>query len=156
MASLRVVAHPPPRQRSEPPGPRRRDRRDRRGRGLRGPLAPADVPLSLTRSEQFEELVLTSVSRLESRWAEQLEAIDVAVEDVPDPDLLSGSPAAPLGRSDRAAGDLPARIVVYRRAVEARARGQRARETLVHEVVVEGLAELLGLDPATVDPDSED
>jgi predicted Zn-dependent protease with MMP-like domain len=127
---------------------------------LRGPLAPADVPLSLTRSEQFEELVLTSVSRLEGRWAEQLTAIDVAVEDVPDPELLSGSSSASgapsLGRSDQAAGDLPARIVVYRRAVEARAQGRRARETLVHEVVVERLAELLGLDPAAVDPDSED
>jgi hypothetical protein len=46
--------------------------------------------------------------------------------------------------------------VVYRRAVEARARGVRARETLVHEVVVERLAELLGVDPETVDPEIGD
>jgi predicted Zn-dependent protease with MMP-like domain len=62
----------------------------------------------------------------------------------------------PLGRSEPAAGGEPARIVVYRRAVEARARNHRARETLVHEVVVEQFAELLGLDPDTVDPDADD
>lgn len=143
------MAHPPA-------GPRRRDRR---GRGLRGPLAPDGVPLALTRSEQFDELVRTAVSRLEQRWAPELAAIEVAVEDVPDPALPSAvSPAAPapLGRSDATVGDRPARIVVYRRAVEARARGQRAREALVHEVVVEHLAELLGVDPATVDPDGDE
>lgn len=149
---------------SAPAGPgsagplrRGRRRRDRRGRGLRGPLAPPGVPLSLTRAEQFDELVLTSLSRLERRWGAQLEAVEVVVEEVPDDD--ADSPAAapvPLGRSEAASGERPARIVVYRRAVEARARGQRARESLVHEVVVERLAELLGLDPETVDPDTVD
>jgi predicted Zn-dependent protease with MMP-like domain len=115
-------------------------------------LAPAGLPLALTRAERFDELVLTSISRLERRWGDQLEAIEVAVEDVPDPDAATPGPLV-LGRSEEAAGDRPARIVVYRRAVEARARGHRARETLVHEVVVERLAELLGLDPETVDPD---
>ena len=128
---------------------------------------PAESPLALTRSEQFDELVRTSLSRLDRRWAEQLDTIEVAVDDVPDPDAVGSdgdrpargtpeSPRATLGRSEQAAGDRPARIVVFRRAVEARARSQRARETLVHEVVVERLAELLGLDPATIDPDSED
>jgi predicted Zn-dependent protease with MMP-like domain len=116
------------------------------------------VPVSLSRSEQFEELVVSSVARLERRWGDQLDAIEVAVEDVPDPDLLP--PAVPpavavLGRTDEAADGRPARIVVYRRAVEARAGDVRARETLVHEVVVERLAELLGLDPAVVDPEGE-
>jgi len=107
--------------------------------------------------------VRNAVDRLERGWAQELQAIDVSVEDVPDParhpDLQPGSvpaPSTPLGRSDEADGDRPARIVVYRRAVEARVRGERARELLVHEVVVEALAELLGLDPATVDPDAED
>ena len=117
--------------------------------------------MSLTRSEVFDDLVRTAVARLQQRWATQLESIEVAVEDVPDPDHLhdptssaSAAPAA-LGRSVAATGELPARIVVYRRPVEARARGLRARETLVHEVVVERLAELLGLDPTAVDPDSD-
>jgi len=30
-------------------------RRDRRGRGMRGPLAPAEAPISRTRAERFDE-----------------------------------------------------------------------------------------------------
>jgi predicted Zn-dependent protease with MMP-like domain len=118
-------------------------------------VAPAAVPLSLTRAEQFDELVMTSVSRLERRWRDQLDAIEVAVEEVPDPDGGAGPPVA-LGRADEATGGRPARIVVYRRPVEARSTQRRVRESLVHEVVVEQLAELLGLHPATVDPDADD
>ena len=121
---------------------------------------PAGTPLALSRSEEFDDLVRSAIGRLERRWAHELDAIEVAVEDVPDPDLLTeqGAPSATslrLGRSEAAAGDRAARIVVYRRAVESRSRGQRAREALVHEVVVEQLADLLGLDPAAVDPDDD-
>ena len=132
--------------------PARRDRRDRRGRGLRGPLVPGDLPLSLTRAEQFDELVLTAVTRLERRWADQLAVIEVAVEDVPG----TAVEPVPLGRSEIATLDRPARLVVYRRPVEARARSRGAREDLVHAVVVDQLAELLGLDRTTVDPEVED
>ena len=137
-------------------------RRDRRGRGLRGPLAPTDVPVSLSRAEQFDELVVSSLARLERRWGEQLDGIEVVVADVPDvPDVPdTGTPGessgVPLGLAEPARGDQPARIVVHRRAVEARARGARAREMLVHDVMVQQLAELLGLDVAAVDPDAED
>ena len=165
--SLVAVAE---RVRAEPAGARgrgdgrrrRRLRRDRRGRGLRGPLAPKDLPLALTRAERFDELVLTAVTRLERRWSEQLSAIEVDVVDVPDKAADAagaagatddGEQPVPLGRSVAAEGGRPARIVVYRRPVEARTRGHRDRESLVHDVVVAQLAELLGLDPATVDPD---
>ncbi len=94
------------------------------------------------------------MDRLERRWAQELGSIEVTVEDVPDPSVPGAG--TPLGRSEEAAGERPARIVVYRRAVESRARGERARELLVHHVVVEALAELLGVDPDTVDPDVED
>jgi len=64
---------------SPPPGqPRRRKTRDRRGRGIRGPLAPAELPLSLTRAEKFDDLVLDAVERLEQRWP-QLAAVEFAV-----------------------------------------------------------------------------
>ena len=125
---------------------------------MRGPLAPGDLPVARTRAEQFDELVLAAVSRLESRWATELAAVEVLVEDVPDvtrPDPVEAAvpDEVPLGRTEPATLDDPARIVVYRRPVEARARGQRARELLVHDVVVEQLADLLGLDPGTVDPE---
>ena len=58
-------------------------RRDRRGRGLRGPLAPAAVPLSRTPSEAFDDLVLDAVEELEAHWAAELADVEFAVEDVP-------------------------------------------------------------------------
>jgi hypothetical protein len=44
-------------------------------------------------------------------------------------------------------------VVIYRRPVEGRAPGTRFRDAFVHDVVVELVAELLGLEPETVDPD---
>lgn len=136
----------------------RRRRRDRRGRGLRGPLAPSGVPVARSRAEQFDELVLASLGRLERRWSAELDAVEIVVADVPDvPDAGQATGpggAVPLGHAEPPSGGQPARIVVHRRAVEARASGQRAREALVHEVVVEALADLLGLSPQAVDPEA--
>ena len=134
--------------------------RDRRGRGIRGPLAPPDVPVTRSRSDQFDELVLDAVERLERRWADELRDVEVAVEDIPpatavgDPARASpGAPAVPLGQSLPAVAGRAARIVVYRRPVEVRAQSTRSRTALVYDVVVERVAELLGLPPHVVDPD---
>jgi len=128
-----------------------RRRRDRRGRGLRGSLLPGDLPGARSRSEQFDELVLDAVNRVSRLWGSQLQAVDVVVEDVPpaEPD------GVPLSLAEPASLDEPARIVVYRRPVESRAKGQQAREDLVHEVVVQAVAELLGLPLDVVDPDRD-
>ena len=127
--------------------------RDRRGRGLRGPLAPPEVPLSLTRSEQFDELVLDSVEQLERGWP-QLSGVEFAVEEVPPPgeEQLSSDPV-PLGRVVEAHAGEPARIVVYRRPLEVRAPVRAELGMLVHDVVVELVADLLGLDPEIIDPE---
>jgi len=137
--------------------------RDRHGRGLRGPLAPAESPLSVGRGEQFDELVLEAVDRVEQRWSESLRAVEFVVEDVPPPptpdaDVGAASaggfaPPVRLGRAFPSSAGKPARAVVYRRPIEGRAIGRRAREALVNDVVVEVVAELLGLEPETVDPD---
>jgi predicted Zn-dependent protease with MMP-like domain len=134
----------------------RQRHRDRRGRGLRGTLVPPGAPASRSRSERFDDLVLDAVERLEPSWEETLRTIEFAVEDVPPPPVDGPPPAVepvPLGRSHPAAGGQPARVVVYRRPIEARVSGERSRAALVHDVVVEQLAELLGLEPETVDPD---
>jgi len=128
-----------------------RRRRDRRGRGLRGSLLPGDVPGARSRSEQFDELVLDAVNRVSRLWGSQLQAVDVVVEDVPPAD----ADGVPLSLAEPASLDEPARIVVYRRPVESRAKGQQAREDLVHEVVVQAVAELLGLPLDVVDPDRD-
>lgn len=130
-------------------------RRDRRGRGLRGALAPPDSPLSVSRATLFDELVLDAVEHLEEMWAETLSTVEFAVEDVPPaPAGDSGGTELPvaLGRSFPAHGERPARVVVYRRPIEGRAPLAQARGALVHDVVVELVAELLGLEPETVDP----
>lgn len=135
------------------PGPGRR--RDRHGRGARGPVAPPELPIARTRAERFDDLVLEAVEHLEERWAPQLAGVEFAVEEVPP----VGGPApdaeedpVPLGRVLPAAGREPARVVVYRRPVEARAPGPALLGELVHDVVVEQVARLLGLDPEVVDP----
>jgi predicted Zn-dependent protease with MMP-like domain len=119
---------------------------------MRGPVAPPQVPLSASRAEVFADLVQDSVERLERRWP-QLTDIDFVVLEVP---RLEGKgwsdEAVPLGGTVPAREGQPARVVVYRRPVEIRTKGRDERAALVHEVVVEQVAELLGLTPETVDP----
>ncbi|MFD5701929.1 metallopeptidase family protein [Streptomyces lasiicapitis] len=147
----------PVQPRSTDPRPRRRDRH---GRGMRGPVAPPQVPLSASRAEAFTDLVQDSVERLERRWP-QLTEIDFLVLDVPptsggvgegggDDDWGAGT--VPLGGTITASEGRPARVVIYRRPVEIRTKGRDERAALVHEVVVEQVAELLGLSPESVDP----
>ena len=157
-------------------------RRDRHGRGLRGALAPPDVPLYRTRTERFDDLVLQAVARLEPQWEAHLSGVEFAVEEIPPLDeaadggrgpvplsrLEPGSPrsqppgrggdrpdgpAAPgADRTDGAAGADPPRIVVYRRPLMARADDEEELGELVFDVVVEEFARMLGLDPKDVDP----
>ncbi|MDF2260400.1 metallopeptidase family protein [Streptantibioticus ferralitis] len=130
-------------------------RRDRHGRGMRGPIAPPQVPLSVSRSDAFDDLVRDAAERLERRWP-QLAEVEFAVQDVPPTNAdTPDDDVVPLGRliSAGASGKGPRnRIVVYRRPVEIRAKGRDERALLVHEVVVEQVAELLGLSPENVDP----
>jgi predicted Zn-dependent protease with MMP-like domain len=154
-------------------------RRDRHGRGLRGSLVPPGVPLHRTRSERFDDLVLLAVSQLEPRWEAELAGVEFGVEEIPpilpdldDPDpvplarLESGSAGsgerdwAALARlpGQRASGSRfdapgqPARIVLYRRPLLARADGEEELAELVLDVIVEQFAHWLGVDPQTVDP----
>jgi hypothetical protein len=127
---------------------------------MRGPVAPPQVPLAVSRADSFIDLVHDSVERLERRWP-QLSEVEFAVLDVPsfgnEQDRAGGwedEGTVPLGRvtlSEGTGGD-PSRIVVYRRPVEIRAKNRDERALLVHEVVVEQVAELLGLSPESVDP----
>ncbi len=142
------------------PGARIR-RRDSRGRGLRGTLTPQDLPLYRSRAQRFDDLVLEAVARLEPRWEAELSGVEFAVEEIP-----AGGPAdddvdpVPLARLDpgsAAAGDprhpaRPARVVLYRRPLMARADDEEDLRVLVLDVVVEEFARLLGLDPEEVDP----
>jgi predicted Zn-dependent protease with MMP-like domain len=114
---------------------------------------PRDVPAWRSRSARFDELVLDAVEQLEQRWARQIDGVEFAVEDVPPSDPAPWEHGeVPLGRFFPAQGALPPRVVVYRRPVESRSGDARDAGPLVHEVVVEQVAHLLGLTPEQVDP----
>jgi len=121
---------------------------------MRGPLAPAEAPISRTRAERFDELVRDEAHRLEQRWSRQLAGVEFAVEEVPPIESSALGPGiVPLSRLIPASNGRPPRIVVYRRPVEARGgEDERDRARLVREVVVEEVADLLGLAPESIDP----
>jgi len=147
-------------QTSSAPGRRRVRRRDRHGRGLRGRLVPTDVPLYRSRAQQFDDLVLDAVARLEPRWEAELAGIEFAVQEVPDEEITGEEIVpVPLARIDPGemgpgdvAGSRSPRIVLYRRPLLARAEDEDELSELIFDVVVEEFAELLGLDPDAVDP----
>jgi hypothetical protein len=136
-------------------------RRDRRGRGIRGHLAPVEVPLHRTRGEEFDDLVMDAVEELEEHWAAEIAALEFAVEDVPpggaqsgfDPDTVvdRGVPLGRLFREGLPEIEQPV-IVVYRRPIEARALDLDDRADLVFMVVVDLAAEYLGRDVDEIDP----
>lgn len=143
-----------------PPGPDRRrrpPRRDRRGRGLRGIGLPPGVPVSRSRSERFDDLALDAWEHVARRWESELARVDLAVEDVPpelpesDTDVLEDG-RVPLARLTRAGADGRTVLVLFRRPLEARSTDDEDLADLVHDVVVEEVAAILGRDPDEVDP----
>lgn len=136
---------------------------------MRGPLAHPPVPIARTRREEFHDVVLDAAERVGSYAAAELgtamaarglvlEDVAFAVEDVPPPDVLpvdEDFPVVPLGRADQARGSRPATVVVYRRPVDLRTDSDAERAELVHDIVVEQLADLLGVDPDDIDPGYE-
>jgi predicted Zn-dependent protease with MMP-like domain len=96
--------------------------------------------------------VLDAVERLERRWRRELQEVEFAVEDVPPADSATDGPV-PLGRLYRGGAGQDARIVLYRRPIEARAAGRADLAALVHDLLVEQVADLIGVEPDTVDPD---
>jgi hypothetical protein len=137
---------------------RRGSVRDRHGRGQRGPIVlpgplnPGGSEVRPTRRVEFDELVLSLVERLATRWESELEDVEFGTEDVPQiPDDWDDEPV-PFGSCVPARTGSPARIVVFRRPVELRAATRLERTALVNEVLVEHIAELLGRDPSEIDP----
>lgn len=132
---------------------------------MRGPLTPAGSPLHRSRSERFDDLVLQAVSQLEKRWEAELSRVEFAVEEVPPGENGPDEPdPVPLARLDPAWPQTtdprrparPARIVLYRRPLLARADGEDELGDLVLDVVIEEFARLLGVEPEIVDPGYDD
>jgi predicted Zn-dependent protease with MMP-like domain len=118
------------------------------------------LPRWRDRSGRFAALVHDEVGAVQRRWSEQLGELAVRVEDVPPEDEGTATEGVALVRAE------PGVLVVYRRPVELRAEDEEdladlvhelvvdaVAELLVHELVVDAVAELLGVDPDDVDPD---
>lgn len=107
------------------------------------------------------------MEHLEHHWGAELAGVEFAVEDVPriehlspnvmyDTDVVEDGnvPLARLMPTERdGQGRMtPPRIVIYRRPLETRSQDPADLADLVHDVVVEQVANLLGRDPDEIDP----
>ncbi|MFD4324268.1 metallopeptidase family protein [Nocardioides sp. NPDC058538] len=130
--------------------------RDRHGRGTRGPMAvPTDpkVPVLRTRRERFDDIALAIVTEIDGRWQSRLGLIEYAVEESPDiPKEWTVEDHIPLGSLERGSGAKPARLVIYRRPIVHRCHTRAEVEAMVLMVVVEQIADLLGIAAEDVDP----
>lgn len=110
------------------------------------------APALRTARDRFDELVLAVVTDIESRWQDHLGLVEYAVEDAPQvpDDWHPGT--VPLSSLVRGSGATPTRLVVFRRPIEHRSSSRSELEALVLTVVVEQVAELLGVTPEMVDP----
>jgi len=132
-----------------------RSSRDRRGRGMRGPAILPErpgEPVLPTPRERFDELVLEVVADIERRWSDRLGLVEYGVEDAPQipDDWATGT--VPLSSLVRGSGGQPTRLVLFRRPIEHRCETRADLDALVLTILVEQVAELLGIDPADVDP----
>ena len=135
--------------------PAKRRIRDRRGRGMRGPgVLPAvpGRPELRTARERFDDLALGIVTEIDQRWQDRLGLVEYAVEDTPHiPDDWT-SETVPLSSLVRGSGATPTRLVLFRRPIERRCENRSDLEALLLTVVVEQVAELLGMEAEDVDP----
>lgn len=136
---------------------------------MRSTLLPQNVPAWNTRSESFDAVVLEAFSEIDARWHDRLTDLDIAVDDIPRmlphdpdtvqwPDEVTADGPIPLARLIPAGMDTRgrptrARIVVFRRPLESRAKRSVELLDLVHEVLVQQVATHLGVDEDTIDPD---
>lgn len=118
---------------------------------LPGPLSPTP-PLPRSRREVFDRVVLDVVSEIDERWSERLGLVEYAVEDSPQVPDDWGTDRVPLSSLIRGSGSTATRLVLFRRPIEHRAADRADLEAMVLTLVVEQVAELLGIPASEVDP----
>ena len=79
--------------------------------------------------------------------------VDLAVEEIPVIAADWYSPRVPLGSLVPATATSRARIVLFRRPIEHRAEGPAELAAVILAVLVDQVADLLGVPPAEVHPD---
>lgn len=96
------------------------------------------------------------MEELSERFPRELAGIDFDVADVPGPSAEAAAAhdadPVPLGAASPADARHRPLVVLFRRPIESRAPDGALRAELVHDVVVDLVAQLLGLDPDVLDP----
>jgi predicted Zn-dependent protease with MMP-like domain len=116
--------------------------------------------------------VLEAYEPIEQRWRDRLAALDVAVDEIPrlsprDPDSVQWPPEVvadgpiALARLIPAGVDIRgnptrARIVLFRKPIERRAKDSDELSDLLHELLVAQVATYLGVEPSVIDPSIDD
>ena len=122
---------------------------------MRGPGVLSETPgtpAGPTPRQRFDEIALRTVAGLETRWHERLGLVEYAVEDAPQIPDDWDTATVPLSSLIRGSGSTPTRLVLFRRPIEHRSESAADLEAMIVTVVVEQVAELLGLPPVDVDP----
>ncbi|WP_026256326.1 MULTISPECIES: metallopeptidase family protein [unclassified Mycobacterium] len=139
---------------------------------MRGPLLPRSVPGWRSRAERFDMAVLEAYEPIERRWASRVSVLDVAVDEIPrmsprdpetvqwPPEVVADGPIA-LARLIPAGVDVRgnttrARIVLFRKPIERRAKSPDDLAELLHEILVAQVATYLGVEPSVIDPMIDD
>jgi len=116
--------------------------------------------------------VLEAYEPIERQWQDRLSGLDVAVDEIPrlspkDPDniqwppeVIADGPIAlarliPAGVDVRG-NNTRARIVLFRKPIERRAKDTLDLSDLLHDVLVAQVATYLGVEPSVIDPTIED
>jgi predicted Zn-dependent protease with MMP-like domain len=121
-----------------------------------GPDAPRGrIPAHRTGRERFDQVAVDVMSDVESHWAEELAPVELAVEDIPVLPRTWVAPRVPLASFVPGTQSTPPRLVLFRRPIEHRAENRADLDALVLTVVVEQLADYLGVPAEDVHPDYE-
>ncbi|GAB3998941.1 metallopeptidase family protein [Nocardioides marmoraquaticus] len=113
------------------------------------------MPAARTRRERFDRLALDVLDDLADRGPEVLGAVELAVEECPVVPPTWGAPRVPLATMVPSTPTAAPRLVLFRRPLEQRADDAGDLAALVLTVVVEQLADYLGLPGEDLHPDYE-
>jgi hypothetical protein len=120
------------------------------------PLAPGGVPARRTPAEHFDLVALRIMRAVVGRWTDRLGDVELAVEEVPVLPVQWTSPSVPLSSYVEGTASSRPRLVLFRRPLEHRAESLAELETMLLTVIVEQLAEVLGLPVEDVLPGYEE
>lgn len=126
-------------------------KRDRHGRA-RGTILHPGIPAWRTRAERFDDIVSMEVATYRRVLGEVVDRWDYAVLDVPESDPTPWEHGIPQARYFPLTGaPVEGRVVLYRRPICYRAPSWAHITLLVHAIITQQLANLLGRPEEEID-----